>query len=417
MNETDVHPWDSTCGPLCSIRMREKRATAHSYSADRKLYLATYTLDTIISPTLSKGHYSYHEAYRYDPLDRRVWVKMVRDSNCATHDKSSGCSSDVIRQVWDGSELLYEKREATDSGTFNPHYANSLMYLNAGGIDEPLALIEPGGPILIYENWQGQYDIGTCPLLGCDAFDPEFPLVQATAWDDAPLEPNGPQSWHGSLITGQRDGSGYQYRRNRYYDPKTGRFTQEDPIGLAGGLNAYGFANGDPITYEDPFGLCPWEKDGIPCAVTWAVGGALAGGTAGAVAGATGGTFVVPGVGTLVGGGGGAVAGALAGFVAGGVAGAVEDLINAGQALLNTRAGDLPAKGPPNSSAAKDDGKGNGQIRDYGNDGRAKTDYDFGHDHGAGDPHAHDWDWTKKPPPGCGGAASRGQDARPSRRA
>jgi hypothetical protein len=41
-----------------------------------------------------------------------------------------------------------------------------------------------------------------------------------------------------------------------------GQFTQPDPIGLAGGLNAYGFAGGDPISFRDPFGLCPekpWE--------------------------------------------------------------------------------------------------------------------------------------------------------------
>ncbi|MFQ5705771.1 MAG: RHS repeat-associated core domain-containing protein, partial [Gemmatimonadales bacterium] len=55
------------------------------------------------------------------------------------------------------------------------------------------------------------------------------------------------------------------YMRNRYYDPATGRFTQEDPIGLAGGLNLYGFANGDPINFSDPFGLCPIWVDGIPC--------------------------------------------------------------------------------------------------------------------------------------------------------
>jgi uncharacterized protein RhaS with RHS repeats len=41
------------------------------------------------------------------------------------------------------------------------------------------------------------------------------------------------------------------------YDPATGRFTQEDPIGLAGGLNLYGFANSNPLSYSDPFGLCP----------------------------------------------------------------------------------------------------------------------------------------------------------------
>jgi len=45
--------------------------------------------------------------------------------------------------------------------------------------------------------------------------------------------------------------------RNRYYDPATGQFTQEDPIGIAGGLNLYGFAGGDPVNFSDPFGLCP----------------------------------------------------------------------------------------------------------------------------------------------------------------
>ncbi len=63
-----------------------------------------------------------------------------------------------------------------------------------------------------------------------------------------------------------------------------------------------------------------------------------------------------------------------------------------------TRPGDLPARGEPNSSASKDYGDGRGQIRDYGPDGRASKDFDFGHDHGAGDPHVHDWDWNKVPP-------------------
>lgn len=32
-------------------------------------------------------------------------------------------------------------------------------------------------------------------------------------------------------------------------------------IGLAGGLNLYGFASGDPVNFSDPFGLCK-DKNG-----------------------------------------------------------------------------------------------------------------------------------------------------------
>jgi RHS repeat-associated protein len=74
-----------------------------------------------------------------------------------------------------------------------------------------------------------------------------------------------PEHWHGTLIGEKRDASGLLYRRNRYYDPATGRFTQEDPIGLAGGINVYGFAEGDPVTYSDPYGLCPEWLTGKPC--------------------------------------------------------------------------------------------------------------------------------------------------------
>jgi RHS repeat-associated protein len=58
-------------------------------------------------------------------------------------------------------------------------------------------------------------------------------------------------------VAGRHDATNRVYLRNRYYDPETGRFTQEDPIGLAGGVNSYGFAGGDPVNYSDPFGLCP----------------------------------------------------------------------------------------------------------------------------------------------------------------
>jgi len=68
---------------------------------------------------------------------------------------------------------------------------------------------------------------------------------------------SGPIAWMGSLVQDGQEASGLMFRRNRFYDPASGRFTQEDPIGLAGGMNAYGFANGDPVSFSDPYGLCP----------------------------------------------------------------------------------------------------------------------------------------------------------------
>jgi hypothetical protein len=35
-----------------------------------------------------------------------------------------------------------------------------------------------------------------------------------------------------------------------------GIFTQEDPIGYAGGINLYGYVGNNPVMYMDPFGLC-----------------------------------------------------------------------------------------------------------------------------------------------------------------
>ncbi len=49
-----------------------------------------------------------------------------------------------------------------------------------------------------------------------------------------------------------------------------GGVTQEDPIGVAGGVNLYGFGGGDPVNHMDPFGLDCQDKDGnkVPCQVS-----------------------------------------------------------------------------------------------------------------------------------------------------
>lgn len=48
--------------------------------------------------------------------------------------------------------------------------------------------------------------------------------------------------------------TGLHYNLRRYYDPETGRYWTQDPIGLEGGINLFGYAHADPINLTDPTG-------------------------------------------------------------------------------------------------------------------------------------------------------------------
>lgn len=88
--------------------------------------------------------------------------------------------------------------------------------------------------------------------------------VQAYSYDERGQQPVGsgtgsvdsPKTFIGGMSVNDDTGdSGLYLMGHRHYDPSLGRFLSRDPIGFAGDLNLYRYANGNPSTYNDPTGL------------------------------------------------------------------------------------------------------------------------------------------------------------------
>jgi RHS repeat-associated protein len=267
--------------------------------------------------------------------------------------------------------------------------ANKYVYGPRGA---PVEQVGSGGVVTyLHQDQLGSTRVLTNSsgtVVGTATYDAYGRPVGSTGTASSPL------GWAGEYRDAE---SGLVYLRARYYDPSTAQFLSRDPI-EALTHEPYSYASNSPLNATDPLGLITWHQ---VAAVSAAVAVGITVGVAVVAAAPLEAAVIVGGAAVIVGAElaimAGAVAGSLAAFSTYVGLEAINSCIQEAR-----RHDDLPAQGEPGSTSVRDDGKGNGQIRDYGPDGRAITDYDFGHDHtGDGDPHAHDWDWTQPRPRGA----------------
>jgi RHS repeat-associated protein len=188
----------------------------------------TYTWDARSRLTAIAG--SATASFQYDPLGRRTVKTTPGTSNVATS------------LTYDGSNPVLEKQGTTVTGT----------NVTGLGIDSYMARTDT----------QGSTTAETWPLT--DHLGSVIALTEATGTivTSYNYEPYGNTTVAGTAsknphqYTGrENDSTGLYYYRARYYDPKLMRFIAEDPIGLAGGINSYGYVGRNPIIYRDPDGL------------------------------------------------------------------------------------------------------------------------------------------------------------------
>jgi RHS repeat-associated protein len=231
-------------------------------------------------------------------------------------------------------------------------------------VDRPLAVVNAVGTASV-ANWNVSVDHLNRPVLMTNSLKGPVWTAVWQPWGGAHsitgtgvLDARFPGQWY-------QTETGLHYNWHRSYDPAVGRYTQPDPLGFVDGPSVYGYARGKPGMRVDKDGRRVVIDD-----VTIIVVAAGVVGTAYVWQ-----KYCVPAISQMA-------------------------------SKPKRRGSENPSHGTPGTSTSTDDGNGKGQIRDFGPNGRPVKDIDFGHDHtGAGDPHAHDWDWANPGPKGPRGVA------------
>ncbi|HHN73941.1 MAG TPA: hypothetical protein ENK10_01805, partial [Acidobacteria bacterium] len=223
-----------------------------------------------------------HTRYVHDALGRLVEVQRETDGSPET----------VVRYGYDTAGRLSWREEAGGDGrTWLVHDGGSTvleiadestgrreLWVNVwAGSTLVRAQDENGKVLYLHQDRLGSIVVATrsesgSPVMdGGAAYDPYGRKVSLPDW--SPGELAVPYGYAGARLEPlaaadiDRDGDGIAEEQRglylmgaRWYDPQTGRFIEQDPIGEDGGLNLYAYTGSSPISWTDPTGLRPKSR-------------------------------------------------------------------------------------------------------------------------------------------------------------
>ncbi|NJR42026.1 MAG: hypothetical protein HC767_04595 [Akkermansiaceae bacterium] len=168
-------------------------------------------------------------SYIYDAEGTRRSMTDATGTTRYTVDKNASLSRLFIKHNPDGTKtyyvygigLLYEVNQSEQTKTYH---------------------FDQVGSTIVRTDHAGQ-------VIGRAAYSPYGLIMHKEGDLDTPFLYNGKFG----VLT---DSNGLIHMRARYYSPYLKRFLNADPIGFSGGSNWFAYADGNPISNNDPFGLC-----------------------------------------------------------------------------------------------------------------------------------------------------------------
>jgi RHS repeat-associated protein len=222
--EKVVDPWDETNSWYYYDEYGNRK---QQYTLDFTMDVSTVSynynlLDKFTGGVIEKEGESTEFEYEYYPNGMR---------------KSKTVNDETIKYIWDGQNIVGEMDETgavtakyiRGNGLITRKTGSAKQFYNKNAHGDIVSLTNPNGSVA------NRYD-----------YDAWGNLNEENSFENAPQ----PFQYSGEYHDGETN---LYYLRNRYYDAKIGRFTQEDPI--RSGQNWYVYCGNNPIRYVDPSGL------------------------------------------------------------------------------------------------------------------------------------------------------------------